>query len=440
MHKYPGRVSLAVLLSALVLAGCADESTPEPPQTEEIVQELPADWGLTPVFQYNVPRRHANIMIDYYGYDTKAVKTAILPAENAPDTFSLLDRTSGEIVYTDLVQKKNGTNFAVFSDFEKTGTYRLVCDELGQSYDFVISDDAFAERLSDAVATLWSHETDQFGLVFSRTPAGHGLDVEQSSRMMIRLLEAVELYPQALDTERNLETVMQTLAKQAQYLLTLQDAKTGEVTDADGKPASLEDTALYCGTLAKFGYQYRATDNQFATSCLKAADRAWKYLMANTIEDTTDELFFAAAELYRATNQNVYHRLICDFEEQIEQEIPSEVVFYGEMTYLCTRKGADKRLCASMMKRITGFTEQIVENAHSSAWLVDGQDAGQLLYHMEVLGFVNYVITNHEYDTVIANHIHYLMGRNENGEDYRDALYEDPVKLAALIYTLAAAV
>ena len=93
-----------------------------------------------------------------------------------------------------------------------------------------------------------------------------------------------------------------------------------------------------------------------------------------------------------------------------------------------------------MMKRITGFTEQIVENAHSSAWLVDGQDAGQLLYHMEVLGFVNYVITNHEYDTVIANHIHYLMGRNENGEDYRDALYEDPVKLAALIYTLAAAV
>lgn len=441
MHKYQRRTAAALLLTAFLLCGCTASVTPELAQpVEEIVQELPDDWGLEPVFNYNVPKRHANIMVDSYGYETKAVKAAVLSSENIPDYFSLLDRASGEIVYTGSVQTKDGKSLAVFGDFERVGTYRVVCDNLGQSSDFLIRDGIHAGQLEDAIAALWSHETAQLGLVFPRTPAGQGLNVADSCHVMVRLLQTVELYQQALSVERNLDTVMQTLAKQAQYLLTLQDAKTGEIMDANGKSAAFQDIALFCGTLAKFGYHYKATDSQFATSCLKAADRAWKYLMANKMEENTEEVFFAATELYRATNQRTYHKVIQDFEENRGDEGESEVAFYGELTYLCTRKGVDKKLCASMMKRITGFTEQIAANAHASRWLVDGQSPEELLYHMEVLGFMNYVITNHEYDTVIGNHIHYLMGRNEKGEDYRAALYEDPKALASFIYLLAAAV
>ena len=63
----------------------------------------------------------------------------------------------------------------------------------------------------------------------------------------------------------------------------------------------MEATIHYAATMAKFSYLYQSYDREFATLCLQASDRAYRYA-ENYLADVSDrQYFFAAAELYRAT-------------------------------------------------------------------------------------------------------------------------------------------
>ncbi len=43
-----------------------------------------------------------------------------------------------------------------------------------------------------------------------------------------------------------------------------------------------------------------------------------------------------------------------------------------------------------------------------------------LLQNMMYLSTVDYMISNHEYETIIENHLHYFMGRNRQAISYVD--------------------
>ena len=57
---------------------------------------------------------------------------------------------------------------------------------------------------------------------------------------------------------------------------------------------------------------------------------------------------------------------------------------------------------------------------------------------MEIIAVMNHIITNHEYATVLENHLHYLLGRNTENQDLRQEIYHAPREMAGYIQLLAA--
>ena len=68
--------------------------------------------------------------------------------------------------------------------------------------------------------------------------------------------------------------------------------------------------------------------------------------------------------------------------------------------------------------------EDIAKTAKQSVYLTVGNEeqnnSDQLLLEMMYLSVVNHIISNHEYETVIENHLHYLLGRNGKAVSYID--------------------
>lgn len=434
-------MALSVVLS---LSGCAASQGTNPViKLDKEGTEEWAGWGLAPDFSYEVKAVEPGIIVDPQGYETEGVKTAVLKGKRIPDTFSVIDRDSGETVYTGIIQKKENQNgYAVFSDFTTPGTYRLQCMYLGQSYDFAIEDHLYDRLLQEALAGLADSPTQERGILLSDEPKS----VTESCHFLARLLQAYELYSEnILDCEDGGQ-LLALLEVEARWLLTMQDG-SGAVCADESPAAEGEDTeetlrraALYSAVMAKFGYAYRNEDNAFATTCLKASDRAWKYATGNKLDHGAEELFFAAAELYRATGVDSYQKYIKEFVNAglPDGEDMKEAALYGTVTYLCTKKGADKTLCTQLMKTISTMGEQIFLNARDGAYLTASKEPESILMDMEIMAVMNHIITNHEYATVLENHLHYLLGRNAESQDFRQEIFHSPGEFAGYIQLLAA--
>lgn len=88
--------------------------------------------------------------------------------------------------------------------------------------------------------------------------------------------------------------------------------------------------------------------------------------------------------------------------------------FFHILSYLDSTSDVDTKLCSELMGIITREVEQIVADTKKEPWLVR---EGSLFEDAVKIALVDYAIKNHEYDTVIENHIHYLRGRNPEGID-----------------------
>jgi endoglucanase len=206
------------------------------------------------------------------------------------------------------------------------------------------------------------------------------------------------------------------------------------------EPISVEATKIFCVIMAKFSYIYQDFDNAFATECLQAADRAWRYLERNHT-DLLDEMFFqAAAEMYRASGYTVYHNIVVQYLNSGEYhtlfssvnrntgDSRQENIMMGAVSYLLTKKRVDRNLSSEIMKTIMLMAEDVSARARVSQYLTAGSkkqdNNSELLSDMFFLSIVNHIITNHEYGTVVENHLHYLMGRNSSGISYIDEVGE----------------
>lgn len=270
-------------------------------------------------------------------------------------------------------------------------------------------------------------------------------DVLTGCRTVNYLLLAYELYPEVFDDSvgipesgNEIPDVLDEVRYEIDWLLKMQDAKSGAVYSAvnsvDNKTAgyllyvddiNMNATIQFAATLSRFSYLYQNYDRAFATQCLQAADRAYRYARKYLDDITPEEYFHAAAELYRATGTYGYHSVVKDYlMENPVVDMKNDFVFWGCVTYMSTKQKVDINLCGDVMKILMQEGERIAETSKSSNLLVytgEGQIIGSgMLRDITRLTVVDHIITNHEYATVLQNHLHYMLGRNLQSVSYLD--------------------
>lgn len=474
--------ALALVLAAAA-AGCGnlqDFQTDTQPEREEADEFT--SLGLSPEFDYEVPESLPSILADQVGYATGSSKLAMVIGETPPDTFSILDANTGREVYTGKIESKGYdslvnayVSYADFTDFNTVGTYYIQAAMIGRSYAFEISEEPCAPLL---IKVFKQYYFNRCGLTLSSELAGeaahnacHSREAQMKEEAMIKkdvsggwhvdeigsrdvgrgcrtvntLLLAYELYPDEMSDDmgipesgNGIPDVLDEVKYEIDWLLKMQDEKSGavyaSVSSVDNKTVgyilyidgiTMDATIHFAAAMAKFSYLYQNYDREFATLCLQAADRAYRYAENYPADVSQEQFFSAAAELYRATGRYHYHNVVKNYLTQNpDSDLDNDFVFWGCVTYLSTKQKVDVNLCASVTQKLMRGGEKISYASKDSKLLVNmdekhGGNAG-LLRDMARLAVVDHIITNHEYATVLENHIHYMLGRNLQSISYLD--------------------
>lgn len=436
---------LSVTVAAsLLLSGCAvNLPFMESAGTEQGEQEFaPETLGLTPDFSYERQTERPGIRIDTLGYLPDSAKVAVFQGKELPEKFQVIAKDSGESVYEGSIRVSGAgedgvfTGYGTFTELKEEGDYYIRCDRMGYSYSFAIGKDVYLE------------EARQLGSIIEVARNGgseSGKEIVRESMEICEtlsyLLAAYEMYPalsvkiwddsnkEDSETGINGEKFFGMLRAETDLLLSIQDEKTGGVykeaktaslTEEGGQPAiSAEATAVYAGTMAKYSYLYQEYDWDYANICLKAAAKAWRCLEKAERRGTLDTgsvetgRIYAAAELYRASNERAYHNYMLQNGELMTDRKEDIYLLIGKVTYLSTRRDVNHELCGQIMKGLMESAARIAAEGKTEVFLVKERKTDVILWDMTVLALTNYAIMNHEYVTVIENHLHYLMGRNE---------------------------
>lgn len=478
---------ICIFLSAILLASCGfvSEFSVETLQNGG-EEDGPATLGLTPAFDYEVPESLPNILVDQVGYELGSNKLAVIQGEMPPDYFTILEAESGREVYTGKIEQKgydetigNYISYGDFTDFNTPGSYYIEAAMIGQSYPFQIAADPYG-KLFDAV--LKQYYFNRCGLTLSTELAGakahnacHSREAqikeeasikrdvsggwhidEMGTRDVVKgcqtvnyLLLSYELYPDIFtddlripESRNRIPDVLDEVKYEIDWLLKMQDATSGavyaSVSSVDNKTAgyilyidgiTMSATIQFAATMARFSYIYQNYDREFATQCLKAADRAYRYVEKYLADVSMEEYFHAATELYRATGNQRYHTVIKDYLAQNpEPDMDNDFVFWGCVTYLATKQRVDVILSSSVIQVLMQKGEQISFASKESKLLVKTDERqsnnATLLKDMSRLAVVDHIITNHEYATVMENHLHYMLGRNLQAISYLDGVGE----------------
>lgn len=476
-----------MLVIALLLTGCSglqdlqSQTLPAGEETDEFTS-----LGLSPEFDYEVPESLPSILVDQVGYACGSNKLAMIIGEEPPEEFAILDAGNGREVYRGKIEKKGydaalGTHIghADFTDFKTPGVYYIQAPLIGRSYAFTVAEEPYKELFHKVFQQYYCNRC---GLTLSAELAGeaahnacHSREAQMKDEAMIRLdvsggwhvdeigsrdvekgcqtintlLLAYELYPDAFgdamgipESGNDIPDILDEVKYEIDWLLKMQDAKSGavyaSVSSVDNKTAgyilyidgiTMNATIHFAAAMARFSYLYQGYDLEFATHCLKAADRAYRYAEQYLADISQEQYFHAAAELYRATGSYQYHNVVKSYLEQnAEPDLENDFAFWGCVTYLSTKQTVDIKLCSKMIQNLMRKVETISFASKGSRLLVkadekQGSHAG-LLRDMTRLAVVDHIITNHEYATVLENHLHYMLGRNLQSISYLDDVGE----------------
>ncbi|MDE5932613.1 MAG: glycoside hydrolase family 9 protein [Lachnospiraceae bacterium] len=473
----------SILLCTALLTGCAElENFSSAGSRQQTQEDEIVSLGLTPEFDYEVPVNLPNIIVDQVGYAVNSNKIAVFRGEVLPDTYDLIDVQTEEIVYTGTVKEKGyneetGENISYgdFSDFKTPGTYYLQMDVVGQSYTFVIAQEPYVEIFD---AALKQYYYSRCGLTLSTELAGEaahnachskmaglkddttvqldmsgGWHIDESGirnvtdgcRAVNNLLLAYELYESVFTDEvgipesgNGIPDLIDEVRYEVDWLLKMQDATSGAVYSAVSvieesgtsyrlyaEAVTMDATIQFAATMAKFSYLYQNFDRNFATQCLKAADRAYRYAEQYLNDVSPEEYFHAAAELYRATGAYNYRNAVHQYlNGEEELDFDNDYVFWGGVVYISTKQQVDVNLCETIITKLLSDVEQISYASKKSKYLTEGNkeqdNNSELLRKMVRLAVVDHIITNHEYMMVLENHLHYFLGRNAACISYID--------------------
>lgn len=294
------------------------------------------------------------------------------------------------------------------------------------------------------------------------TDGQYNKDIVTASGIILNLLMAYELNPNAFTDDFGLEysgngvpDILDEIAYETNWMQRMRDSfggvSGGVVVDnptdfvnpemdqgiAVIEEISTEATAAYVTAMARFGGIYKDFNSDYADQCLYYAEQGYRYLSSINITDPQSMQpaiwYMVNAELFKTTGKQVYHIVIKHLISTPENVFlnedgegcmePINPVFWGNYAYITTNRYAKVDICTAIMENIMEEAKCVSEESDASPFLVDtslytAKDNMRILDEMQVLTYVNYLITNKEYRTLIQEHMHYLMGRNPQSTNY----------------------
>ena len=248
--SYIGYFLIAVLMAGL-LTGCSGSELDLKGKEEK------------QTFDYEVPKSKPSVLVNQIGYHPDSAKTVLFVGENVPDEFMIIDMKTNESVFTGKIEHKGYRQDARtevsegdFTDFTKEGEYYILCDEIGQSYHFSISDKIYDSLFTDLLKEISAHrwmnyheETEELYAVSEEnyidisggwyTSGKEGVkirDVRDGAEAMVNMLMSLEYYPDEqsdaagiLESGNEIPDILDEVAYEAFWLLKMQDGKTGAV-------------------------------------------------------------------------------------------------------------------------------------------------------------------------------------------------------------------
>lgn len=200
-------------------------------------------------------------------------------------------------------------------------------------------------------------------------------------------------------------------------------------------PISSTATGDFAAVMAMASGVYKPYDAKFAEKCLAAAEKAWKYVKANPQQyfknpegivtgeygdtNTTDELYWAACELFKATGKAEYNDYV---KEACKSAIPEglgwlNVGTYGSYAYLTAEK-ADKDIADTIKAALVKSCDALLKQAKNDGYGISiGTDyvwgSNMLVANNAIqLLITDKLAPNSGYREAAENHLHYLLGRN----------------------------
>ena len=421
----------ALLLAMALLSGCGlenkvnNDAMGNDAGTNGTSAEVPADGDSSAAagfsVAYELPDMQPGVLVSRSGYPENGRKTVIFRGKKLPGHYEIIDRTEKtviftgdlqDVVYNALTEEYNG--YGDFSELTTEGEYEIRCDYIGYSYPFTIEKGGLSGKLAEGINELKGPES----LADD--------EIEEACRTVSLLLLSYELYgsvyTQDADTE---EAFFAVLRNYIEWLY-------GKLDNSD-----YEETAWISAVLAKFSYSYQKKDSNYATSCLQAADKAWKTVSQE--EDTPPELlFYAAGELYRATGQKKYARVQEEAAEKLPETVDNGAQTFGTFTYASTKRKIDVELCGKLLMVLLNRAEEIAACAKDMPYgigssITTGEQI-QVWWEGVLIASCNYVITNNEYGTLTENYARYFEGINEEAESL---LYRTDEETAAYLLLLS---
>lgn len=481
------RIAVIAFLCTGLLSGCNIADLSSLNGNGEDADDEIVSLGLSPDLDYDVPEVLPDIMVNQLGYALNSNKIAVFRGEILPDTYDLINAYTDEVVYTGEIERKGyneateeNISYGDFTDYKTTGRYYIQADIIGRSYTFVIEENPYEDTFYDALKQYYYNRC---GLTLSAElaqDAAHNACHTKTAKLMEAspsqaaseqmdvsggwhitengyrdmsggcqavnvLLLAYELCTEVFtddigipESGNGIPDIMDEIKYEIDWMLKMQDAASGAVYSAVNvidnstaayqlyvEPISMEATIRFASTMAKFSYLYQGFDLDFATQCLKAADRAYRYAGKYLDDVSPEDYFCASTELYRATGAYGYRKAAQDYlNSEDEPDMENDYVFWGCVTYLSTKQTVDINLCDKVIGILLKYAEDISYDSKNSKYLTEGnkeQDNNEeLLHKMERMTVVDHIITNHEYTTVIENYLHYFLGRNAQSICYID--------------------
>lgn len=462
-----------VFLCLIVLTGCG--SIKENRQNDQ--ENIPEADSMEqePQLSYEVPISMPGILVDRLGYLPEENKTVIFKGKDLPQEFYVVDQKTEQIVYQGYpeIRKEEGEEkeaYGDFSDFAAPGTYYIEAPILGKSYSFSISDTVYDSLFQEACKQYYynrcgmtlgseyagdkAHNACHTGKSVLRGKGSVSMDasggwhqnengeknITGASRAMAVLMMSYELYPQEYtdqegipESGNQIPDILDEIRYETGWFLKMQDKQTGAVyagvTAYDKgsyvEPACAKAEFAFAMTMAKFGYLYQNYDKEYAMTCLKAADRAFKHaVLCEEADDGEEKIwrFAAAAEIYRAAGQVSYQKYLVEYLSDGDLTLAGDMVqLSGFVTYISTKQAVSMVLCEKIMTMLMDQAEEISEEVRGSLYMTSTEaegDSSRILTQAAYLTVVNHVISNYEYKLMIENQLHYLLGRNERGIDY----------------------
>lgn len=367
------------------------------PATEAVAKE-------TQQIEDKIPVSTVKVLVDRNGYLIGRDKTVNFLGENMGTAFRVVEEASQEIVYTGtimnktyLAEQEQYVSQGDFTELEEPGSYYIETDIIGRSYTFEIAEDTYSSVFENLIQ------------------AGKNLEYEQSPETVCNIAFSMNALMLALQCHGTLfekdNDILSQIRSRADLLVSLQDEKNGNLYE------DYEATAAFCGIMAMCSHVFEKYDAQVSKEYMAAALKAWDYLEKQ--EGSSKASFYAAAQLFRAKGGFPYHTIIMQYLSEHKADIAEErFAFYGAVTYLRTELNTNKELCSSIMQTLVDETERICQTAKHNPYLVYDEEISVNLSKVLMICVVDYITPSNEYEILLENTLHYILGRNENGYRY----------------------